>query len=75
MKYTVHMTSTLSTEVEIEAEDYDDAIDKAYDSEGMPPDICAYCSGWGQSWNMDTSGEWEPQEVTNADDKVVWPKK
>ena len=71
-KYTVYLTTTATTAVEVDAENPDEALDKAYDA-GMPT-ICAQCSGWGKGYNLDMDGEWEASEVINANDQVVWPQ-
>jgi hypothetical protein len=59
--YRVYLNATASFYVNVEAEDEDSAIDKAY--EMAPREVCAHCSGWGQAWGIDL-GEWE------ADDNV-----
>lgn len=60
-EYTIHFTTTVSSSVTVEAADEEEAIEKAY--EGLPGSMCAQCSGWGQPWNRDESGEWEVSEV------------
>jgi hypothetical protein len=61
--YQIVFTQVVSTSVEVEADDFDEAIDKAYVSDAMPSDnfICAQCSGWGQAYSIDT-GQWEADE-------------
>jgi hypothetical protein len=72
MEYTVYLNQMLSASVTVEADDPDEAIDKAHESD-LPRGICAQCSGWGQkSWSMDTSGDWEPDEVVDSQGKTVW---
>jgi len=61
--YRLYFTSTLSTSVEVEAEDLESAIEAAYDSNQMPTSICAQCTGYGSSWSMDHTGEWEFDET------------
>lgn len=61
--FTLYFTQVMSTSVTVEADDYDSAIDAAYQSENMAPTgVCAQCSGWGQPWSIDTSGDWELDE-------------
>jgi hypothetical protein len=60
--YRLYFTQVISTSIEIEADDLESAIEAAYDSDKMPPGICAQCTGWGQPWNQDVSGEWEYDE-------------
>lgn len=60
--YRLFFTSVLSTSVTVEADDLGEAIDAAYDSDQMPSTICAQCSGWGSSWYVDDSGEWQFDE-------------
>lgn len=55
-KYRVNLETTASMTIEVEAEDEDHAIDKAYDE--IPGSVCARCSGWEQKWGLDL-GEWE----------------
>lgn len=61
--YRIFFTQVVSTSVEVEADDFDEAIDKAYESDAMPSDnfVCAQCSGWGKEYSIDT-GEWEADE-------------
>jgi hypothetical protein len=61
-KYIVYLTSSASTSIEVEAENPEEAGDKAWDA-GMPT-ICAQCSGWGRSGpGLDLSDVWEVSEV------------
>ncbi|MBD3778496.1 MAG: hypothetical protein IE923_04425 [Micrococcales bacterium] len=61
--YRIFFTQVVSTSVEVEADDLNDAIDKAYESGDLPSSnfLCAHCSGWGQGYSIDT-GEWEADE-------------
>lgn len=56
-KYRVYLQTVASTVIEVEAEDKDDAYEKAIVQD--MPRLCAHCSGWGKSWNMDLSDVWE----------------
>lgn len=71
-KFHVHMNAIVSTTLTVEAEDYNEAIEKAYE-EGTPG-LCAQCSGWGQKHSLDL-GEFDPELVTDENDKVVWEEK
>lgn len=69
-KYIVYLNTVASTSIEVEADNEDDAMEKAYDS-GMPT-ICAQCSGWNQPHNLDLGDEWEATDVQDADGRIVW---
>lgn len=63
----VLMRAIVETYVQVEISDdvpederFEYAIEAAY--ENKPRDICAQCSGWGQSWSRDM-GESEVPEV------------
>lgn len=60
-KFIVYLTTTASTSVKVDAEDSEDAVEKAYDA-GLPT-ICAQCSGWGSGVGLDLSDVWEVSEV------------
>lgn len=66
--YTVHLTTTVSTSIEVEAEDRDAAIESAFQSDQMPSGLCAYCTGYGQKWNLDMAGDWDVDEVDGPPD-------
>lgn len=61
-KYRVHLTTVISATVEIDVPDGiaqpDEIADYAYEH-GPSLELCAQCSGWGRSWSIDMSGEWE----------------
>jgi hypothetical protein len=57
-KYRVYMQTTASTCITVDAEDEDAAIDAAY--EYGTPSLCAYCSGYNQSHNLELGDDWEP---------------
>lgn len=59
-KYHVGFTGWASFGVTVEAEDEDDAVDKAYD---YAPQVCALCSGYGKPWYLEISDDWEPDGV------------
>lgn len=56
--YRLYYSAGASTYIDVEADDPDEAIDKA-DLIGLPR-LCAQCSGWGKP-GVDL-GEWEPAE-------------
>lgn len=64
-KYIVHLWTTAQTSVEVEADDRDAAIDLAIGAD--MPRICAQCSGWGQSQNLEISDMWDTSGVTEPD--------
>ena len=45
--YRVHLTGSQSVDIVVKVADLDLAVDIAYDEH--IPDICAQCSGWGES--------------------------
>lgn len=67
--YTVYLKTFAETAVKVEADDPDEAIDKAYNE---TPTICAQCSGWGHGYSLEIGEVWDAYEVTDAEDKVVW---
>jgi len=68
-KFTVQLIAASSISVTVEADDVDDAIDKAYNEE--PGGICAQCSGWNENWCRD-EGDSEASEVMDENGNVVW---
>jgi hypothetical protein len=67
-KYRLYYETVASTYVEVEAEDADAAVDKAWD-EAEFPQLCAQCSGWGRSYSLDL-GEWEPVDGEGGIEEV-----
>jgi hypothetical protein len=64
VRYVVHLTTTASTSVVVEAENKADAIEQA--ACGDLPTLCAHCAGFGQEGrSLDLSGEWDakPEDV------------
>jgi hypothetical protein len=74
-KFKVYLSSVQEACLEVEAEDYESAIEAALE-EGVPG-ICAQCSGWGSSgfWRESDEGEWEVDSVSDASDTEVWNSK
>lgn len=70
-KYTVYFTQTASTQVEVEADSFNDAVDAAYND--LPRGLCAQCSGWGRDNGpgIDLSGDWEADETTYSKDGEI----
>jgi hypothetical protein len=66
-KYRVHLQTTASVTVEVEADGPDEALDAAY--EHVPNDVCASCGGWGKNWSLDL-GEWESDSQAPFDQVV-----
>lgn len=70
-KFRVPMTQTITAYVNVEADDEDSAVDKAFEH---APEFCAQCQGWGQSWSIefeDWDGSDEAVEELDEDAKVV----
>jgi hypothetical protein len=67
--YTVHMTSVVSTAIRVEADDPQEAIDNAYNSDDMPGGMRPGAFGRAR---VDESGEWGAVEVSDQDGKTVW---
>lgn len=79
-KFTVYFTTTASASVEVEIPQ------KTIDEEGVhsavadlvesglidTPGICARCGGWGQTYSLELSGEWDTHQATDEDGKVVY---
>jgi hypothetical protein len=67
-RYRVHFVNTLSSYVEVEAEDEAQAREVA-DEQFAYPTLCAHCAGWRQDWSVD-DGEWfqddDPGSVTEV---------
>lgn len=59
-QYTIYFESVAGTTVNVEADDFESALDLAYDR--LPSGVCAQCAGWGRDDKpgIDLSGEWEP---------------
>ena len=68
-KFTAHFQAGASASATVEADDYDEAIDKAHDE--ITGGLCAYCSGYGQSYGKDI-GDFEVYEVTDESGETVW---
>jgi hypothetical protein len=55
--YRIYFHTTASTSVEVEADDYEAAVEAAYD--GLPGGICAQCAGWGSDGpGIDMGDDW-----------------
>jgi hypothetical protein len=63
--YRVFYEATASTYIDVEAENADDAADKA-DEIFEGPDVCAQCAGYGQDTPGIELGDWEPCTETPA---------
>ncbi|QSM87561.1 hypothetical protein I3U44_17175 [Mycobacteroides abscessus subsp. bolletii] len=71
-EYTVYFTTVASSPgITVEADDPEDAINKAWDSDDLPSlgSICHQCAR-----AFDLGGEWEPNAV-ECDGKVVWSER
>lgn len=69
-EYSVYFTQTVGVTVSVEADDIEDAIERAYDE--APGSICAQCSGWGRSWDRDEDGELKLIAVSDESGNEVW---
>lgn len=68
-EYAVIFISTASASVRVEADDADEAIDKAWDA-GPPTSLCHQCAR-----AVDLSGEWEPDAVIDdITGDTVWER-
>lgn len=56
-KYTVYLETCASTAISVEADNKEEAYERALE-EAMP-NICAQCSGWGNSQNLELGDEWD----------------
>jgi hypothetical protein len=64
-KYDVYFTTQASGVVTVEADDEEEAREKAWDEE--LPTLSAKGSGWGEPWSLEL-GEWEQDESVDG----VW---
>ena len=72
MKYTVYLFTYANTSVEVEADNRDEAITAALESD--MPTICAPCSGWGSSGpSLALSDVWDIAEVTGPRGELIEP--
>lgn len=60
-EFRVHMSTVSSFSITVEAEDYEAAIEKAY--EERSPSVCVQCSGWRQTWSLDLGDTFETDAV------------
>ena len=65
-RYRVYLQTVASTTIEVEADDPDEAYEKAA-GERMPQ-ICAQCSGWGGGQNLELNDVWDIPEGTSIDE-------
>ena len=70
-KFTVYFTTPASMSVTVEAEDYDEAIETAWDKIARPGSF-VYAS---HPRGFDLAGEWEPECVVDDSDKTVWSER
>jgi hypothetical protein len=68
-KYRVHMSATATQTVTVEADNEEQAIERAHD-EGTTS-VCAQCSGWGKQWSLDLD-EFEVDEDVTLPDGTVF---
>lgn len=66
-KYTVYLSGHAETSVTVEADDHDEAIEKACSEAN--PFICHQCAR-----EIQVCEEWEPNAVFNEDGDEVWAR-
>lgn len=71
-RFTVHLIQTVSAAVEVEADDYEAAIEAAWQSPGMPGSITVGAFGMG---NTVDGGEWDAWAVSDENGDEVWREK
>lgn len=67
-EYTVYLKTFAHTSVTVEAEDHDEAIDKALSAD--MPSICAQCAGWGKSTYLELGDMWDVTSVMEGETEV-----
>lgn len=67
--FRVHFVNTVSATVKVEADDYNEAIELAYDSPDMPGGITV--GAFGVNHDID-DGEWTVNSVSDVDGKTVY---
>jgi hypothetical protein len=70
-RFTVSLINTVSAAVEVEADTYDDAIEKAFESDDMPGPITY--GAFGQA-DVD-EGDWQPYSVYDEAGRTVWSER
>lgn len=65
--YIVHFVTPASTSVRIEADDAEEAVDKACDE--VYVSLCHQCAG-----ELDLAGEWEPEAVIDEAGELAWER-
>jgi hypothetical protein len=68
-KYRVSFSQVTWISVDVEADDPDTALERAYDE--APASICAQCSGWNQLWDRDDDAELEFEDVSTDSGEIV----
>jgi len=66
-EYTVYFSQSAEAIIRVEADDPDDAIDRAWDQ--LPGSLCHQCAE-----DVQLAGDWEPALVFDDDDKEVWTR-
>lgn len=65
-KFTVYLKTNAETSVTVEAEDKDEAEEKALNQD--MPYICAQCSGWGQKRWLSIGDVWDVADTIQEDE-------
>ena len=67
--YNVYLRTYAHTVVTVEADNEDDALEAAIT--GDLPTICAHCTGYGSSHNLELCDEWEPAVGADEPDSAA----
>jgi len=67
--YRIFLTQEACVSVEVEADDFEAAVDAALDK--APRDVCGQCGGWGRDYSLELDGEWEPSEDYEVDGEWI----
>lgn len=70
MKYTVHLSSTVSCSIDVEADSFEEAMELVYEPDDMPGGITVGAFGPGAP--VDESGDWQPTAVEDEAGALVW---
>lgn len=66
--YRVYLETYASTAITVEADDPDEALDKAY--ERAPSRLCHQCTGYGGLPGIELAGDWEHHSTWDEDSGV-----
>lgn len=69
-EFKVYFEGMAGVVVTVEADDAEDAIEKAYDE--IPSGVCAQCSGWREKWSLDVPDDWKLDSVADENGDTVY---